>query len=296
MSRPSDAAGPADDDRAPVRPRRERRDGTIQSVERAVEMIEALAEGGGELSLSALAERTDLRAPTAHRILRTLMSVGWVRQSPSRNYRLGPALLGLNDASLKTVGTVTMPTLAALVRELGETANLAVLDADSVFYVAQVPSPHSMRMFTEVGRRLDAHNTGIGKAVLAELSAAQVRGIVDRQGLARATPATITTGAQLMTELELTRTRGYALDEGEREVGVRCVAVAVKGAPIPMGISVSGPDRRLDDDFVRRAVPLLLAGARTIARELSRDGDAEDDEASTAAPSDDSRAEEGQDR
>ena len=118
-----------------------------------------------------------------------------------------------------------------LVADVGESANLAMLDGDQAIYVAQVPSKHQMRMFTEVGRRVPLHCTAVGKAMLAQLGNEEVREIVERAGMPEKTQFTITDPAELIAQLELVRVRGYGTDEGEQEVGVRCVAVPVLGAP-----------------------------------------------------------------
>ena len=141
------------------------RSGGVQSVERVFDLMEAIADAGGEISLSDLAAASSLPLPTIHRLLRTLVSLGYARQLPSRRYALGPRLIRLGERAGKQLGTLAGPVLEHLVRELGETSNLAMLDGDGAVYVAQRPSPHAMRMFTEVGRRVNLHNTGVGKAL-----------------------------------------------------------------------------------------------------------------------------------
>ena len=101
--------------------------------------------------------------------MRTLVNRGYVRQEASRRYTLGSRLIRLGETSSRMLGTWLRPFLAQLVRETGETANLAMLDGNEVVYIAQVPSPHSMRMFTEPGRRVLPHCTAVGKALLAQL-------------------------------------------------------------------------------------------------------------------------------
>src|SRR3989442_10178907 len=116
------------------------------------------------------------------------------------------------------------PHLARLVDELGEFANMAMLDGDQIVSLAQVPSRHSMRMFTEVGRRVMPHCTGVGKALLSTLSVNEVTQILRRTGMPAKTETTITTPEAMLRELAEVRERGYAVDNGEQETGVRCVA------------------------------------------------------------------------
>lgn len=249
----------------------ERTTGTgVQSVERVFELLEIITDAGGSATLSELAATADLPLPTIHRLLRTLVGLGYARQLPNRRYSLGPRLIRLGEGAASQLGALATPVLKSLVDELGETANMAVLDSDQVLYIAQAPSRHSMRTFTEVGRRAHTHATGVGKAILAQLSDEQVRRVVSRTGLPAVTQASITGVEELLADLALIRERGYAVDEQEQELGVRCFAVAVPGAPTPTAISVSGPVSRVDEAFGRRAVPGLQAAAREIAGDLSR--------------------------
>lgn len=242
--------------------------GGVQSVERVFELLELMAEAGGEISLSDLSVRAGLPMPTIHRLLRTCVTLGYARQLPSRRYALGARLIPLGELAGQQLGRVAQPELVRVVAELGETANMALLDGDQVVYVAQQPSPHSMRMFTEIGRRVSLHDTGVGKAILAGFGDDVVRRIVQRAGLPTPTAKSHGTVQSLLTDLDQIRERGYAIDDEEQEVGVRCYAVAVPGTPSPMAISVSGPLARVDEDFGRRAVPVLRRAAAAIAAEL----------------------------
>src|SRR5262249_61864597 len=105
------------------------------------------------------------------------------------------------------------------------------LAGDEGLYIAQAPRPHSMRMFTEPGRRVQPHCTAVGKALLAELPPGEARALLERDGMPAYTPTTITDSDLLIAHLEVIRKQGYAVDEGEQEVAVRCFAVAVPAAP-----------------------------------------------------------------
>lgn len=248
----------------------ERTNGGVQSVERVFDILDLMADAGGSLTLSELASQTELPPPTIHRLLRTLVGKGYVRQLANRRYSLGPRLIRLGDGANKQLGAIAGPYLADLVGTLQESANMAVLEGDMVLYVAQVPSPHSMRMFTEIGRRAHTHDTGVGKAMLAQLDEPTVRGIVARTGMPQPTDHSIGDPDSLVEHLKLIRERGYSIDDNEQEVGVRCFAVNVPGAPTPTAISVSGPVTRVDEAFGERAVPLLQAAARSIGEDMRR--------------------------
>lgn len=241
----------------------------VQSVERVFELLELVTDAGGDVTLSELASSTDLPLPTIHRLLRTLVSLGYARQLPNRRYALGPRLIRIGEGASRQFGALARPQLKTLVDELGESANMAVLDGNMIVYVAQVPSLHSMRMFTEVGRRAHMHDTGVGKAILAQLPDDTVRGIVARAGMPTPTEFSIGDVDELIAELDRIRERGYAIDDQEQEIGVRCFSMAVPDAPTPTAVSVSGPISRVDEAFGERAVPKLRIAAQAISAELA---------------------------
>lgn len=240
----------------------------VRSLARAFDLLEHLADAGGEMALSELTEVSGLPMPTIYRLMRTLVNQGYVRQEPSKRYALGPRLIRLGEGASRLLGTWARPVLSRLVEEVGETANMAVLEGDEAVYVAQVPSKHSMRMFTEVGRRVQPHCTGVGKALLAQLPDQRVREILARTGMDAHTPNTFTDADALLAELEQIRRQGYAVDDEEQEVGVRCVAVALQGAPTLTAISVSGPSGRMTHEAVPNVVPIMRDAADRFSKEL----------------------------
>jgi IclR family acetate operon transcriptional repressor len=235
------------------------RAGGVQSLERAFDLLE----------LSELSATSGLPLPTIHRLMRTLLASGYVRQQANRRYALGPRLIRLGETASRLLGTWARPYLAELVEATGETANMALLDGDEVVYVAQVPSRHSMRMFTEVGRRVLPHSTGVGKALLAQLPPDDVRALLARTGMPAATERTITGPDAFLAELDRIRADGYAVDDGEQETGVRCLAVTVPGSPTAAAISISGPAGRVTEAATEKMVPVLHGVARELAQALS---------------------------
>jgi IclR family transcriptional regulator, acetate operon repressor len=253
----------------PTNQKSPRRTGGVQSLERAFGILETMAEAGGTLGLSELATRVNLPLPTIHRFVRTLVDLGYLRQEPSRKYALGPRLIWLGESSASMLGTWARPYLSELVDDLGESANLATLDGDQIVYVGQVQSRQSMRMFTEVGRRVSPHSTAVGKALLAAVDPADVRALLIRTGMHAYTEHTITDPQKFADELDQVLEHGYAMDEGEHELGVRCVAVPVPRAPSRIALSVSGPATRMTDDMVARAIPLLTDAALRLSDDLA---------------------------
>ena len=236
----------------------QQRNGGVQAVDRALDVLEALAAEAGKasaglagaaghgLALSQIAERTGLPFGTIHRLLRTLAARGYVRQGTDRRYALGAALLRLPAAGEQMLGPCAEPYLARLVDLSGETANLAVMEGDAVVYVAQVPSPRRLRLFAEVGRRVLPHCTAVGKVLLASWPDDEAARLLTRTGMPRRTPRTHTGTGELLDELARVRALGYALDLGEEELDVQCVAVPVRdGNRVAAALSVSGPAARM---------------------------------------------------
>ncbi|TDD03575.1 IclR family transcriptional regulator [Nonomuraea deserti] len=220
---------------------------SVQSVERALDVLEALAEHGGEAGLSEIAARTGLPYGTIHRLLQTLLARGYVRQESDRRYALGGGLVRLGGIAESMVAVWAQPYLAKMVELSGETANLAVLEGDFIVYVAQAPSPRRLRMFAEVGRRVLPHSTAVGKVLLAGRPASEAVAVFERTGMPRRTPNTITDLTAMLAELERVRSCGYAMDLGEEELGVHCLAVPVwDGDRVVAAMSVSGPAERID--------------------------------------------------
>ncbi len=245
------------------------RAGGVQSLERAFGLLEAMADAGGTIGLSQLAAEAELPLPTIHRLVRTLVDLGYVRQEPSRQYALGPRLIRLGETSSRMLGRWARPYLLELVEGLGESANLAMLDGDLMVYVGQAQSQQSMRMFTEVGRAVPAHCTAVGKAILAGEDPAAVRALLARTGMEARTEHTITDPDAFLARLADVRRTGYAVDDQEQELGVRCVAVAVPDAPSRIAMSVSGPAPRMTEQLIERAVPLLTGAAAALAKDLA---------------------------
>ena len=247
------------------------RDGSVQSVQRAFEVLEIMARRGGELSLSELSAATGRPSPSVHRLVRTLVTLGYVRQEASRRYTLAPGLIRLGDSAARQFGTWANPVLNDLVEKVGESANMAILDGSHALYVAQVAGRHSMRMFTEVGRRVPLHSTGVGKALLSQLADDEVERLLKLSGMPRITDRTITRAQTLIQELAASRALGYATDQGEQEVGVSCVAVPVPGAPTMTAISFSAPAPRMTPDVVRKAAAALQVATRSLADRFARE-------------------------
>lgn len=244
--------------------------GGVQSVNRALDVLEFVGSRHPDVPIGEIATSLGLPLPTVHRLLATLSDRGYTRQQSSRRYSLGFRILPLAESARALIGPVAERILLDLVDETGETANLAVLVGDQAEYVAQSPSRHHMRMFIEVGGRVDLHSTGVGKALLSQLSTAIVDDVLNRRGLPERTEHTITSRVRLHAELEQIRSSGFAMDEQEQELGVRCIAVPILGSSSGMAVSVSGPVTRMTEVLTASTVPLLKSAATALANSLER--------------------------
>lgn len=229
----------------------------VQSVDRALDILEVLAGSSGPLGVTEVAREVGLAQGTAHRLLVALLQRGWVRQDGGRKYAVGPAAMRLGDASYRELGAAAAPALRTVVDATGETANLALLEGVEMVYVAQSSSPHTLRIFAEVGRRVPLHATAVGKVALAGLPPDATRSLLGGRTLQARTRHTLTSLEDLEAEVARARREGYALDDEEQELGVRCVAVPVGLHGLSMALSVSAPTERLSAERARALVPLL---------------------------------------
>lgn len=221
-----------------------------QVVDRVVDILETFTRLGPELGVSEISRALDLKKATAHRLLASLRRRGLVAQDPSsRRYRLGIKLWELGTMATNHVEWIerVKPFLEQLTQRTGETAHLAVLSDGQVLYVEKVESAHSLRMPSQVGRRLPVHCTGVGKALIAFLPDEVLDGLIGRRGLQRFTPNTIIDPKRLHAELALTRKRGYSVDNEEIEEGLVCVGAPIRDhtAHVAAAISIAGPSSRL---------------------------------------------------
>ena len=227
-------------------------DGKNQSLIRALTLLERLSEAPGGINLTDLSQQLGMPAATVHRLLSTFEELDFVEQD---------AELGLWFVGLKafTVGNAFLqrrdfvasarPHMHRLVEQCGETVNLGVIDQGEVVFISQVESQEVMRMIVKLGSRSPIHASGVGKALLANMPEQRVASILQLRGLARYTDHTIDSPAALRDELEQVRQQGYALDDEEHAVGLRCVAAPIfdENAHALAAISLSGPKARIVD-------------------------------------------------
>ena len=244
----------------------------LSSVANAIRLTKAFSEEEFEMGISALAARLGLAKSTTHRLAVTLVEYDILEQNlETGRYRPGLALfeLGALVRRKMDVAHEARSQLRALVGATGETAQLAILDHMSVLYINKMESAKAVRMSSSVGSRAPVHCTSVGKALLAY----QTPEVVERvtaAGLKAYTPNSITSAAALKAELAAVRSRGYAVDDEEIEVGLRCVAAPIRnysGAVIA-AIGVAAPVQRMSKKVLQTCVPNVTGAAETISRRL----------------------------
>lgn len=269
-------AMPPLDSEDPVAKRRvqaQRARGAVQSVLRALSLLEALGDSRGDVGLADLSKRVNLHVSTAHRLLATLVAQGYARQNPDTGrYALGANALHLAESYLGQMDLrlVVRPFLERLSQETGETANLVILEGREALYLDKVESPQSLRIFSRIGRRAPLHCTAVGKVLLAGRSKAEVTSLLGRGPLERLTRNTITLVSQFRRELEKVQGEEFALDREECEDGACCIAVPVRsvtGETIA-AVGISGPSVRMHIRRIQELVPTVVRIGRQISERL----------------------------
>ena len=229
---------------------------SIRSVQRVCDILDLVQAHPNGLSLVDFAAATDLPKSSVFRYLSTLEGRGYVERNEKGDYRLG---LSLSGERLETLTRRLTPQLLRLRDQFGETVNLGMLDGSRVAYLEIVESKASIRNAPRPGEREYIHCTALGKVLAASRPREYVEAILRQEGMAPRTVNTITDVSAYLDELELTRQRGYALDDEENEIGGRCIAIAVPRTKLPVAISISAPVGRLPLEDVPQWASTLLA-------------------------------------
>lgn len=253
-----------------------RRSGSVQSVERSLAILEALAARREPMTLKEVGAFCGLKLSTTHRLLATLVMKGFASQDVvTGKYRLGIKTFQIGNAALYSLDLRSMvrPHLIKLVEESQETANLAVLERTNngleLVYIDQFESPRMIRTSAMIGGQVPVHSTGSGKILLAFLEERELTSLLKNCQLTPFTPNTITDKAELIEELNRTRQNGYALDLEETENGVVCVAAPIcnHADQVIAAISISGPVSRMIPPC-DAAIEVVMNTARRISQGL----------------------------
>lgn len=248
----------------------ETKDSGVQSVDRAMLLIETLAEDDEGYRLTDLAIRTGLSPSTIHRLLTTLEKRRFVQFDRDQSiWHIGAQsfAVGATFARRRNFVTQAMPFLRKLRDQTRETANLAVIDDGAMVILTRVESREIMRSVTKVGGRAPMVASGLGKALLSTYTEEDVFAVIRREGMPRLTSKSIVRAGELCKSLNDIRARGYSIDDEEAQVGLRCVSAVVyddRSEPLA-AISVSGKASRVPDD----RLPLLGKFVLEVAAEMT---------------------------
>jgi IclR family KDG regulon transcriptional repressor len=251
----------------------ERRGQTVQSVVRALTILDALSDSREEIGIAELSRRVGLHVSTVHRFLTTLIAREYARQNlETGRYTLGPKAFHLAESYLRQMDLrrALRPSLERLCRETGETANLVILEGGEALYLDKVESPQSLRIFSRIGRRTPLHCTAVGKVLLASRSRGEADMLLGGKPLEALTQSTITSRSQLRRELEKVQEQGYALDIEECEVGASCIAAPVRNAQSETVavVGISGPTVRMDAQRIHELIPCVARVAEEASEQL----------------------------
>lgn len=244
--------------------------GTIRVLERALTILDYVAQSSETAGITEIAEATSLPKATVHRILQTLVARKVMFQDESGSYMMGPATLSWADGfrTRTALPHLAQSVLRDLWKRTNETVHLTVYDGDQAYYVDKLASPHPVGMRSRIGASLCLSTTAAGRAILASFSEEELRRYLASASLEIKTKNTVATEEELLELLRKTRREGYAVENEENEVGIRCIGAAIlRGRECrPLGaVSLSVPAYRLGDEDV----PVLGKLVREAAGKIS---------------------------
>lgn len=252
----------------------------VRAVDRAMQLLEAVAdEAGRGKTLSEVARRAAMPEPSTLRYLTTLEGRGYVEHvgtGEQGRYRLGLGVFMLAERALGNwdLRAIAMPYMQRLLDLYGETVNLAVFRQRKLVIIESLEGHRSIHQGARVGEQDLLRSTSLGKAVLALHSDEQALALLRDEEVKRSTPKTLLDDGAMLRELRTVRSRGYAIDDEESEIGLRCVGVAFRGrGDQKFGLSISGPSQLLTRDIVRKAGPVLCEVGRELTVRLNPSSD-----------------------
>jgi IclR family KDG regulon transcriptional repressor len=243
----------------------------IQSIERAADVLELFLISNPELSVKEISQKLNLSKSTVHGIIKTLEHRGYLQQNPDDlKYKPGIKLFELGNFVGKNlnIGKIARPIIRDLAAEINETVHLVTLQRDEIIYIEKVEGPRALTIYSDIGKRAPFHCTSVGKAILAYLNEEDVDRILSSVVLESFTENTMTNIKDIKDHLYSIRKLGYAIDDEEIELGLKCI-----GAPIfdyegnvNASISCAAPKMRLDE----QRLPEVIAGIKKAASEISK--------------------------
>lgn len=250
---------------------------TVQSVDRALTILEVLSKHSKGLGTTEIGELTDLHKSTVHRLLGTLIEKGFVEQDPTTSdYMLSLKLfeIGSKRVIAGDILSASRKYTGRLMTEVNEVVHVVVRDGTDIVYIDKVEADNTIRMASTIGRRSPLYSTSVGKAILAFMPEDKVAEIWNKSSIVPLTKNTIVDFVTFQQELNKIRLQGFSEDDEENEVGVRCVGAPVFGfnGEIQGAISISGPAFRITKKSVPKTGAILRKYADLISKELGYTG------------------------
>jgi IclR family transcriptional regulator, KDG regulon repressor len=255
----------------------DRQRGKVQSIERAFAIMEEVARNRDGIGLAELSKRVGLHNSTAFHLIKTMVSLGYIRQiKDGKRYRIGRPLFALAASALDEIEMISLatPVLEELSRATRESAHFAVRMGDSIVVIARTTGPGAFQLADRVGVVRPAHCTALGKIILAALRPDQLDRFLARTELTAVTPKSITKPEALKRDLEEIRKSGVGFDDGEFNPEVRCIAVPVRDftRQVIGAIGISGPIWRLSLQALRGSASPVQSAADRLSRAFGYDG------------------------
>lgn len=243
---------------------------SVQSVERALDLLEKLVEFTEPVSITELSKQLGLHKSTVHRLLSTLRQRGYVTQDvKTNNYQIGLKLFEIGSAVLNKMDlrAKVRPHLERLRQVTNETIHLGILDDYQVVYIDKVESSEVIRMYSRIGKRVPAYCTSLGKILLAYSAKELIANLLMEKPLLRRTEFTITDPELLTEHLAQVKKQGYSIDNQEQELDIRCIAGPIFNydGQILAAFSISGPTTRMTEDRVAKLSQLILKCSKEIS-------------------------------
>ena len=254
--------------------KKEKSEYIIQAVDHALDLLEQFHDDVDELGVTELSKRLKLHKNNVFRLLATLESRGYIEQNRvTENYRLGLKTLELGQTFIKQMGLLrqSRPILEALVRDCNETTYVSILKEFHIVYLDAVETDLTVRVVPRVGSRLPAYCTAAGKIQLAYMTEEELDNFLPTKELKRYTPNTVTGREELKVDLKKVAELGYAVDNEELDIGVRCVAAPIRDYTrrIIGAVSISGPSMRFTDERMENElIPLVKKAGDDISTKL----------------------------
>ncbi|HEY1310794.1 MAG TPA: IclR family transcriptional regulator [Pseudolabrys sp.] len=251
----------------------ERARGGVQSIGRGFTIMEEIARNRNGIGLADLSKRVGLHNSTTFHLVKTMVSLGYVRQmKDSKRYRIGRPLFALAASALDEIEMMSLatPVLEDLSRETGESAHFSVRMGDAVVVLARTSGPGAFQLTDRVGVVRPSHCTALGKIMLAALAPDQLERFLERAELKAMTPKSITSVEALGREIVEVRRSGLAFDDGEFDSELRCVALPVRdfSGEVTGAIGISGPVWRLSIEALQKRARTVRAAADRLSGEF----------------------------